>query len=208
MARKKGDEITEDGYEFHSWEEAYFYWWVKVLIKAGYIDEVIFQPKSFQLSDPIVVNYLKPMKRVEDKYVPETIMSGKLYTCDACIKWNIKAKDIFFTDINSTIRKKKKHVHQYLIAQYAKEKDYYYSFIEVKPFYDQNNMTVLAIVNIKWVYEKYKQYVNIVIPEKLFEKTFTPKRFLFCDKNINQKRKVKIKKISSLRDFLDNSSLE
>lgn len=78
------------------------------------------------------------------------------------------------------------------------------SFIEVKPSFDQNNMTRLAVLNQKWVFEKFGLFINIVIPEKLFAKTFTPKRYLTCDKS-SVKRKIKYKNIISLDEFLLSS---
>ncbi len=209
------EEIIEDGIVFHSWEEAHFYWWCKVLIKAGYIKDVQFQPKAFELSESLFIDYLKPMKRVDPKLVPESVMEGKIYTCDARIIWEDKAEGVLFVDLHSTVRKKKNRSFQYLIGQRDKINNYSYSYIEVKPVFDQNNMTKLAIVNIKWVYKEYKEFVNIVIPEKLFNKTFTPKRYFYCNKDTNRKRALvskkgvaKIKNILSLREFLDNSSSE
>lgn len=209
---KKREKIKEDGHEFDSNEEQYFWWWVRSLKEAGYIKDVVFQPESFKLADSLWGSYYKEMKRVPDKLVQEEIMPGKLYTCDAMIMWEEKAKDIFFTDIKSTLRKKERNSMKYLLAHKIDSDSFngndWYSYIEVKPVFDQNNMTMLAKVNIKWVYEKYQQYINMVIPEKLFNKTFTPKRFLYCNKDTNRKRKLKHKNVISLKSFIDNSSLD
>lgn len=201
------EKIREDGKHFDSWEEVHFYWWCETLMDAGYIDHVEFHPPSFKLADPLWVDYHKPMKRVEDKMVSEEIMEGKVYTCDAMIIWNDKAFNVFFTPIDSTKRKKERNSLKYLLAHHS-DIEGWYSYVEVKPIFDQNNMTRLAKVNIKWVYEKYKKYVNIIIPEKLFNKTFTPKRFLYCNKSSTKLRKLKVKNVRSLKDFIDNSSSE
>jgi hypothetical protein len=79
-----------------------------------------------------------------------------------------------------------------------------YSYIEVKPLFDQNNMTRLAVLNQKWVMDKFGAFINIVIPEKLFDKTFTPKRYFTCDKS-STKRKIKYSNIITLEDFLLSS---
>jgi hypothetical protein len=55
------------------------------------------------------------------------------------------------------------------------------SIVEVKPSFDAHNMTRLFKLNQKWVYQKYGIYVELVIPEKLFEKTFCPDRFRYTD---------------------------
>jgi hypothetical protein len=74
--------------------------------------------------------------------------------------------------------------------------------IEIKPIFDQNNMTRLAIINQKWVMEKHGLFVNIVIPDKLFENTFTPKRYLRCDAS-SKERKLKFSNVKSLDEFLN-----
>jgi hypothetical protein len=48
------------------------------------------------------------------------------------------------------------------------------SLIEVKPNFDQNSMTRLFVNNQKFIYEKYKFFVNLIEPMTLFEKTFLP----------------------------------
>lgn len=212
MAKKK-EKIKEGGIEFDSWGEVHFWWWCKTLIKAGYIKDVQFQPKSFELTKPLVIEYYKPMKRIEGKYVPEEVMKGNVYTCDAKIIWEEKANNIFFTDINSDLRKKKDNALQYFLAKEIKDHNdevphSYYSYIEIKPLFDQNNMTRLAKTNIKWVFDKYGEFVNLVIPEKLFNKTFTPMRFLYCNINSHKKRTLKIKEVRSLKHFLDKFSLD
>jgi hypothetical protein len=52
------------------------------------------------------------------------------------------------------------------------------TYIEVKPSYDFGNMTRLATINIKWVYQKYGIYINIAKPKELFAKSFAPNKFL------------------------------
>ncbi len=204
---KKREKIKQDGYEFDSWEEVHFWWWCQALMKAGYIREFHVEPESFVLTDPIVVDYLKPMKKVADKMVPEEIMKGNLYTCDALIKWTEKANGIFFLPIDSTRRKKKAASLQYMIAHHD-EYTGWHSYVEVKPIFDQNNMTRLAVNNIKHVYSKFGSFINLAIPPKLFNKSFTPARFLYCDKDLKRKRKVKHKNVISLKSFIDNSSLD
>lgn len=55
------------------------------------------------------------------------------------------------------------------------------TWLEVKPSFDQNNMTRAFKINQKWVYDKYRIYVNLVIPEKLFKQTFCPERYRLTD---------------------------
>ena len=202
---KKREKIKEDGYEFDSHEEQHFYWWCRSLMDAGYIRAFHVEPESFNLTDPVIVEYVKPMKKVADKLIPEEIMKGNLYTCDALIKWTEKANGVFFLPIDSKVRKKKGAALQYMIAHHD-EYTCWHSYIEVKPIFDQNNMTRLAKNNIKHVYSKFGSFINLVIPEKLFNKSFTPKRFLYCNVNTSKKRKLKHKNVISLKTFIDNFS--
>jgi hypothetical protein len=203
MAKEK---IIHDELGFDSWEEIHFYWWCKALIDSGYIESVKIEPPSFLLTEPLVVEYFKPMKKVSDKMIPEELMKGNIYTCDALITWTDKAFDVFFMPIASKKRKKKGAVLQFMLANHS-DKLGWYSYVEVKPTFDQNNMTRLAKNNIKHVYSKYGMFINLVVPEKLFNKTFTPKRFLSHNKKAG-KRKIKHKNIISLKTFIDNSSLD
>lgn len=74
------------------------------------------------------------------------------------------------------------------------ENGYPVVYIEVKPQFDQNNMSRLFKVSQKWMYEKYKLFVNLIIPTKLFESTFTPKEYFFTptgkQKKINFKTRT------------------
>lgn len=201
MAKKKvKDIITEDGHIFDSMEELYFYWWVKELKDNGYILGFIPQPEPFVLSKGLHVKYIKEMKKVPNKELAHTLIEPSSYTADGLIRWADKAFGLFVTNLDGlgddytdeSICKDKKLLNL-LIS------DFSFCYIEVKPIFDQNNMTRLARTNIKWVHDNTGRVVNLVIPQKLFAKTFTPKRYLTCDKS-SQKRKIHFK-VQSLQEF-------
>ena len=154
--------------KFDSDEEMYFFWWLKELQSHGYINKIVTQPKSFNLSQPLRSDYIFEMK-TKIKYVDEELMKGHIYTTDFYVEWNEKAKDKVMTLIDSALRKKKGQSLNILLSQMCNDSGLFYSFIEVKPSFDQNNMTRLAKINQKWVWDKCRQYVNIVIPEKRIE---------------------------------------
>lgn len=181
--------IEEDGIEFDSYQELYFYWWCKELKEAGYIKKIEAQPKSFELSSAVKVPYVKPMKRVEDKVLEHKIFNEHVYTTDFRIIWSDKAEGVFTFGLNRT--NSKRHSKEEVMLIPANEDGalgMLYSFIEVKPKFDQNNMTRLAKINIWWVWEKYNKHVDIVIPEKLFKKTFTPDRYLITNKSAKARK--------------------
>ena len=193
---------TEQEIEFDSDEEKYMYWWLKELQDLGYISKIVHQPKPFDLSEPIWVDYYQQMK-TKGKYVPEEILKGHIYTPDYYIEWNshIDKFNIVTTDMVSDLRKKKSASLQFILSQINEDTKHYYSYIEVKPSYDMNNMTRLAKINQKWVWEKYGIFVNIVIPEKHFNKTFTPERFITTNKS-GKLRKIKYKNVINSKEFL------
>jgi len=190
--------------QFDSNEEMYMDWWLQELKSKGYIKEIIHQPKSFVLlEDPIVSRYFTPYKKMEGgKWTEESIMKESVYTTDIKVIWDISAFGLFTTKLYGQKRKKKGQALMFILCQRCDLTQEYYSYIEVKPAFDQNNMTRLAKTNIKWVWDKYKEYVNIVVPEKHFNKTFTPAKYFFT--NLSGKpRKINYKNILTLKEFID-----
>ena len=158
--------------QFDSNEEIYFSWWLNELKALGYIKEIIHQPEAYPLSSQVNSEYFEPYKKKEGgKYVSEEILPPHVYTPDVKVIWDESAIGLFTTPLLSEARKKKNRSFQTIICQQEfkwKEdpKDPYYSMIEVKPSFDQNNMTRLAKINIKWVWEKHGDFVNISLTFK------------------------------------------
>lgn len=193
--------------QFDSNEEIYFSWWLNELKALGYIKEIIHQPTAYPLSGQVNSEYFEPYKKKEGgKYVTEEILPAHVYTPDVKIIWDASALGVFTEMLNSSVRKKKNRSFQTIICQTTGEIEDglgYYSIIEVKPSFDQNNMTRLAKINIKWVMEKHGDFVNIIIPENHFHKTFTPKKFLFTNKS-GKARKIKYKNVVTLKELLSS----
>lgn len=189
---------------FDSDEEMYMYWWLKELQSHGFIKEIILQPKSFILSSSLWSEYEKELK-TKTKLVIEEIMKAHIYSTDVKVIWHEYALDRFTCLINSDVRKKESSSLKYIISQ-IDDSNEIYSFIEVKPSFDQHNMTRLAKLNQKWVYDKFGIYVNIVIPEKHFNKTFTPSRYFFTNKSKVQ-RKIKYKNVKTIRTYFKEKNM-
>jgi hypothetical protein len=185
--------------KYDSNDEMYFHWYLMTLKEHNFILEYELQPKPFILSEPIVSKYVKPMKRVEDKILKYTILNGHVYTPDAKIIWNPnRAKGIlydnFIFDIDN-IPTTERHDTLSFIAILD------ISYIEIKPSHDFQNMTRLVKLNQKWVFDKYKEFVNIITPQKLFNETFTPSRYFYTDKS-SQQRKLNYKNIKTIDEFI------
>lgn len=137
--------------EFDSKEEQWFSWWLDELKERGYI----FQ---YDRADSLALSEAhKELKLRAHEYTP-----------DFSVCWNIGALKKLNLNIPT----------MYWVGEYG---EWDLATIEVKPSFDAHNMTRLFKLNQKWVYQKYGIYVELVIPEKLFEKTFCPQRYLLTD---------------------------
>lgn len=199
---KQQDKPTYNGLTFDSVGEMHLYWWCEELLNENILLKVETQPMSFVLSEGVTKLYSKQMKKVEDKVLSHTILNSHSYTADFKLDWNENnlSAQIFQTELVSGKVYDDKSKFNKLFSEKIPG---LCSLIEVKPSFDQNNMTRLAILNQKWVFAKFGAFINIVVPEKLFDKTFTPKRFLTCDKS-NKPRKINYKNVVSLEEFLES----
>lgn len=195
------EKIKYKEHEFDSNEEMYFYWWCEELLEKGIIKDIVLQPSSFILSTKVDVYYAQQLK-TKSKTVKKTILNGHVYTTDFAIIWaNNTYQNKLFFEIRDLSNFRDKKAFQYFVS------DELVSYVEVKPLFDQNNMTRLAKINQKWVYEKYEVFVNIIKPEELFNLTFTPKNYLITNKS-SKSRKIKYNNVISLDDFLLSSYFE
>lgn len=157
---------------FDSKEELYFSWYLEVLRNWNFIEKWEKVKEPYILTNGLYIKYTKPMKRVEDKIIEQKLLSSRVYTPDFIIKWTDQADKVFAQELKNG----EKIVTPFISQQGV-------SVIEVKGGFDNNNMTRLAVNNIKDVYEKYGEYVTMVKIPLLFKQTFTPERYLLTDKS-------------------------
>lgn len=179
---------------FDSHEELYYSWYLDELQDAGFIKSYEAQ-HVFHLLPDVNHIYTKKMVRVADKEVEYSLMKGHIYTTDFKIEWDESAKGIFYEDLTDP----PEHTPMTKALYIAKEG---VTFIEIKPKFDFKNMTRLVKINIKWVWSLYNEYVQIVVPEKMFKKTFTPNRYQYTNKS-NKKRVIKFE-TQTLDEFLQH----
>ena len=182
--------------QFDSNEELHFSWYLDELKSKGYIIEWSKVEKSFELTKGLYLNYKIPMKKVDDKIKQQTILSPSVYTPDFYIIWSVKAFGIFTTDIDMDSDNK-------LDTPFISRGKY--STVEVKGTFDNNNMTRLAVNNIKFVYDKFGVYVNLIKVPTIFDKTFTPDRYIMTDKSFKP-RTINYKNVRTLRGFVQSLS--
>ena len=187
--------------ELDSNEERYFLWWLVDLYKAGYVNNVVAQPAPFELGDGMTHDYEKVMA-TKTKDMTEVVLQPNSYTTDFSVEWTEKAYGIFV--VRESYRDRIMHGRKRLIDIGYKRGNNYWSFVEIKGDFDNNNMTRLAIINIKWVWHKYKTFINLHKVPTLFSKTFTPERYIYNNKD-GRKRKIKFD-VRSLGEFIDSLS--
>lgn len=170
--RKAKLPLSYKGISCDSSEEVYFLMWLFELSDLGYVKSIDRCP-PIELSNKIGLPYSVELVRSKKEKVL-FIVREHIYTPEFKIIWNKKADFLIkrvsnpeglFYDIG---------LRDTLYLETAT----FETWLEVKPKFDQNNMTRLFKINQKWVYDKHGMFVDLVIPETLFEKTFTPKDYL------------------------------
>lgn len=188
----------KDKLKLKSDEEVYFYWYLVELLEKKIILNFESAPKSITLSLPVKFEKTVQGKRVQ-KTLSKKLLNEHIYTPDFEILWNAALCSKFAANTKTVLFNKD--------IPFLKSEPVNYSCIEVKPAFDHQGMQRLFTINQKWVYEKTGIYVQKIIPQELFDKTFTPKNVISDPDLIYKKGALegmsKIKwNVRSLEDFL------
>ena len=170
--------------QYKSGEEWYMTWWLEDLLKSSIITEYLYEPNNFILSKATSYPILRQLK-TKTKIDQLSLIQEHSYTPDFRVKWNKKYEHVIYRQIDDTTCRNKPP----FFAVVSPKTGDHYTFIEVKGSFDYNNMTRQFRVSQKWMYDKYKIFIELVIIPKLFQKTFVPKRYLRTD-NDRQFRKI------------------
>lgn len=192
-----------NGVIYESEEELMTLLWLEELQQEGYVDRIE-KAQSFNLSDGLSVSYteVKELKtKSKEVQKRQIILEGHIYTPEFRVLW--KPKSVYnkflwkyYRDINERFNS---------LFMYEQTPEGPVTYIEVKPGWDQNNMTRLFKINQKWVYEKYGIYVNLIQPHKLFENTWTPEKWLTT--KTGKKRAINWD-VRTLQEYLERLSQE
>ena len=172
---------TED---FQSKEERYFYWFLVDLYNEGYISNVLYEPHTYELSEPITKTFVKEEQlktKVKVTEGEETIQKGLVYTPDFVVHWTRKALGVFVDTLNTRDKLRKGQSQTKFIGSFRGLE--IITVFEVKPDFDQNNMTRYTKVKMNWLCQKEGVFVNLVKLPSLFKKYFVPSRYLITDKS-------------------------
>jgi hypothetical protein len=89
---------------FDSEEERLFHLYLEELKHRGFIDSFIFHPETITISEEADYGYVDK----KNKCVVATLLRKHEYTPDFKVFWNIKAKGIFYNNINDIVNLKNK----------------------------------------------------------------------------------------------------
>lgn len=192
MAKNKKKFEDIEGIPIESVGEQYFLYWCLELKENGYIKNVL-RGKSYLLCEALVNSYFVQLK-TKSKSMTETILMPHTYTSDFIIEWTEKGKELFCNKFGEKWVK-------YFICNNS-----LITHIENKPSeFDFNNMERLAKVNIKFVWDKYKDFIQIVKNDDLFKSTFTPKKIIYKKNGEERARKFKVK---TLEEFIEQQTVD
>lgn len=197
---------------YDSKEEWYFSLWLDELDQRGLIEYSKYHPKSFVLSDRVSLPFQRKLKT---KIINEEafLFGGHEYQADWIIYWSSKLRNILFSDFHAQQRSPKDYP---FIANWSEKRGSFFSVIDVKGTYSQNDAYRRFSTDQKWVWQKYGIYVQKIITmptnkEKprpagaLFLKTFMPVRATLTDiKAIDKKLKFKYRLID---EFMEENKL-
>lgn len=159
------------GVHFDSDEEVFVAMWLQELQEVNFIKKWLRTKEAIKVTEGFKIPYTKITKlktKIKKEKKEHTVLRPSEYTTDFEVYWTFDGWDKFInpTDVNNILFSPDK----FLYASYYNKP----MLIEVKPSFDQNNMTREFKLNQKFLWDKYKIFVNLVEPLDLFKKTFLP----------------------------------
>ena len=184
------------GVVYDSLEEVYIRWYLDELLEAGIIRDIKYQPNAIILAPSQKYSWDEVLKtKVNTKQ--SQLLEGATYTYDYRWRWVGNFKNLFTVDIESMPYFKKGSKKPYFLNQYGE------SHIDVKGSFANRGSNLREFeVKRKWLYFKIGLFVQKIIPEKLFEATFTPERYLYCNKLVGKLRTIHFE-VKTLDMFLN-----
>lgn len=191
LSKKKKEKIQLSylGLDCDSMEEKMFLYWCEELIQAGYIQKVE-RARSYILTDGVTNSYAKQMK-TKSKSCTECLLKPSSYNPDFEILWTDKGLDKFCWTIGSNSKKNRIFINDFM----SEVKDHK-TTVEVKGSFNAENMIRLFQNNRKFLYQRHNVFVNLVVPDKLFEETFIPAKAMLTPTGLPRKINYKIVKLN------------
>lgn len=178
-------------------EELYFAWWCQELIEHGVLLAADVNKKSIELSGQVDHTFELSMK-TKNKKKTEKLMHGHKYTPDFNMFPDMRYRDAFYAILIKGKKLPKQKVHFISMRD-----DQHEIVVEIKPAFDQHNMTRLVRTNLKWTFDKYLTYINLIKVPEIFAKTFTPKKYIEVMQGKRKPGTTRIKhKITTIEEYV------
>ena len=195
MARKQAEVITSHGMIHDSTAEKDILSWFMELKELGYIASVE-RGETFTLSESVERTWVQKLK-TKTKCLTETLLQPCTYTYDFKVTLNGNSYKLpIFKDFNNHDKLNKLGESTFLAQGEIVR-------LEVKGtalFRYNNSGTEKFAVLQKWLFQSQGLYVNLIQPDKLFPRTFTPKEYQLTPKK-KEVRKLKWKPIN-VEDYI------
>lgn len=165
-------EIKPEGMD--SDEERHFYSWLLEAEETGIVSDIEYQPRSFELSPRASMKIEKQLK-TKTKMVDKFLLHPHKYTTDFSFEWHGMGSP--FVMIKGMC------------------------WVDVKGTFNKYGDPKQFSINQKWIYQKYGIFINKVVPQKLFLKTFCPEACRYTPK-----RRDPVKKYigtGTIHDFIE-----
>lgn len=191
--------------DFDSNAERYFSWWCDDLMRADILADYK-RSESISLFPGLHRDYseIKQLK-TKTKEIPkrQRLLAAHVYTPDFDLFFDARseAHGLFISPLKENEGSPVKTV---LIGASA-DPHTTEAIVEIKPPYDQNNMTRLFKINQKWVYALTGKFVNLTECDNLFASTFTPFRYFYNDSG-RGRRSIRKWEPCTLKEFLLKSA--
>ena len=149
-------------------EELYFSYYLDELIEHKFITNYSYEEETFELLEDVKYAYRKYTQlktKVKKQTIVKSLLKPCTYTPDFVIIADKPLEGFFNIIANNPI---------FISTDDLK------CYVDVKGlFAGRTNSTQYTFpLKQKWMYQKYGIYTNKVVPEKLFAKTFTPKKVI------------------------------
>ena len=185
---------------YRSNEEVYFSWYLDDLVKYGYVSWYKYESKTFKLLDEAKSTWDKKLKT---KVVATELhlFQDMCYTPDFEICFTEKALGVFCNGKPAIKR-------PYFIGVVEDEiTNEYTTFIDVKgnagSIYGIKSSSVVTFPYIqKIAWDKLRIYFQKIVPQKLFNDTFTPSRYLYTDAGGQFRKSKTMKNIVNIKDYV------
>jgi len=168
--------------DFRSDEELEVYCWLKEAEEKHLVSDIKYEKSVFELSQNQDISYLTQLK-TKTKICSKHLLKPHIYTPD--FEFNVTGICMYQFFINTS------YLHKETVI------------IDVKGSFNKFGDPKQFAINQKWVYSKFDEYIEKIVPEKLFKKTFAPKICLFTPSTGKRSTSKKVKGCKSINEFME-----